>query len=63
MLPKVLRVTEGWRGSSSESTVENNELLIVKGLKRRINHKYLKVISLTSKEKKELPETCAGEGT
>ena len=51
---------EGWRGSTSEATVENNELLIVKGIKRRINHKYLRAISLVSKEKKELPESCAG---
>ena len=60
VLPKVVRVTEGWRGSTTESTIENNELLIVKGLKRRLNHKYLKFISVTSKAKKELPENCAG---
>ena len=60
VLPKIIRVTEGWRGSSSEATVNKNELLIVKGIKRRINHKYLKAVSLTSKEKKELPENCAG---
>ena len=60
VLPKIVRVTGGWRGPNPESTVDSNELLIVKGVKRRINHKYLKAISLASKEKKELPESCAG---
>ena len=60
VLPKIVRVTGGWRGPNPESTVDSNELLIVKGVKRRINHKYLKAISLASKEKKELPENCAG---
>ena len=53
-------MTEGWRGASTEATVEKNDVLIVKGFKRRINHRYLRAICLTSKEKKELPESCAG---
>ena len=60
VLPKIVRVTEGWRGSNQEASVENNELLFIKGIKRRINRKHLKAISLKSKEKKELPENCAG---
>lgn len=63
VLPKVIRVTEGWKGSNTEASVTNNELLIIKGIKRRINHKYLKAISVTTKEKKELPENCAGNAT
>lgn len=60
VLPKIVRVTEGWRGSNAEATVDNNELLILKGLKRRLNHKFLKAVSFVSKAKKELPENCAG---
>ena len=56
-------MTEGWRGSNSEASVNDNDLLIIKGIKRRINHKYLRAISMTSKEKKELPENCAGIAT
>ena len=60
VLPKVVCVIEGWKGPDPEATVETNDILIVKGFKRKINHKFLKVISLKSKEKKELPEICAG---
>ena len=60
VLPKVVRVTEGWRGSSLETTLETNQLLILKGLKRKLNHKFVKAICVPSKEKKELPENCTG---
>ena len=40
--------------------METNDILIVKGFTRKINHKYLKAICLKSKEKKDLPESCAG---
>ena len=62
VLPKVLCVIEGWRGQDPKATVDTNDILIVKGFRRKINHKLLKAISLKSKEKKELPKICAGIG-
>ena len=60
VLPKVLCITKGWRGPNTEATVEKNDILIVKGLRHRKNHRYLKAICLKSKENKELPESCGG---
>ena len=60
VLPKVVRVTEGWRGTTLDTTIETNQLLVLKGLKRKLNHKFVKAVSVPSKEKKELPENCAG---
>ena len=60
VLPKAIRAGAGWRGSSASSSVEHNELLVVKGIKRRLNSKSLKVFNPATKKKKDLPESCAG---
>ena len=43
-------------GAGRESTIEKNELLILKGWKRKINGKLLKVYGLTTNKKKDLRE-------
>ena len=59
-LPKVLRVGEGWEGSTPDSSVKLNELLIIRGWKKRLQGKLLKVYNPATKEKKELAEDCKG---
>lgn len=59
--PKAIRAGVGWRGSSANSSVEQNELLVVKGVKKRLNSKSLKVFNPHTKKKKELPESCTGD--
>ena len=60
-LPKAVRATKAWKGSSPESSVEENELLIVKGSQRKMTGKHiLKVYSPRCCKRKELRETCAG---
>lgn len=60
-LPKVVRATKAWKGSSPESSVEENELLIVKSSQRKMTGKHvLKVYSPLCCKRKELRETCAG---
>ena len=60
VLPKAIRAGAGWRGSGANSSVEYNELLVVKGSKKRLNSKFLKVFNPATKKKKDLPESCAG---
>ena len=60
-LPKVVRVGATWTGSSSESAVEQNELLILKGWKRKLNGKVIKAYNPYTRAKKELVESCQGE--
>lgn len=61
--PKIVRANAGWRGSSLESTIDVNELLIIKGVKRTLNGKFLKAYNPNTHSKKELPENCAGESS
>ena len=60
-LPKVVCALSAWRGAGPESTLEKNELLILKGWKRKLSGKVLKAYNPVSKEKKELPENCQGK--
>ena len=57
-LPKVLRASVGWWSGSADTTVDNHELFIVKGWKRKLQKKVLKVYNPVTKMKKELPEAC-----
>ena len=59
-LPKVVKVGALWNGGTPDSTVEENELLIVKGWKRKISGKLLKVYNPNTKENKNLSENCQG---
>ena len=61
VLPKVIRASVGWYSGSAESTVDNHEMLVVKGWKRRLQKKVLKVFNPVTKVKKELPENCECE--
>ena len=59
-LPKVLRSLTAFKGNSPESSVEENELLIVRGVKSKLKGKVLKVYSPHLSKKKELSESCSG---
>ncbi len=59
-LPCAVRAGLGWKGPGPNSTIESNELLVIKGVKKRLNSKSLKVYSPASGKKKELPESCVG---
>ena len=59
-LPKAVRATKTWKGSSPESSVEENELLFIKGSQKKLMGKLLKVYSPLTCKKKELPENCVG---
>lgn len=59
-MPHAIRSGAAWRGFGANSTIESNELLVIKGIKRRLNSKILKVYSLATGKKKELPENCIG---
>lgn len=58
--PKIVRASSGWRGNSLESTIDVNELLVIKGVKRTINGKFLRAYNPVTHVNKELPENCAG---
>lgn len=49
-----------WKGSTPEATVEVDELLVVQGWKRMPTSSVMIAYNFTTKEKKELPENCAG---
>ena len=60
-LPKAVRTTKAYKGGNPESSVAENELLIVKGVKsRKVKGKSLRVLSLVSGQMKELSENCVG---
>lgn len=59
-LPKIVRATTAFRGSGPESSVESNELLSLRGVKKGITGRALKVFSLLTMQKKELQENCQG---
>lgn len=59
-LPKVIRATQMWKGSGPDSSVDANELLLVRGTKMKLKTKYLKVFSPAMNKKKALPEHCIG---
>ncbi len=59
-LPKIVRATESFRGSSPETGVDANELLAIRGIKKGVKGRSLKVLSLQTKKKKELAENCKG---
>ena len=59
-LPPVVRVRKGHSGSSMESSVSPNELLILQKVKKGILGKQLKAFSLTTGTEKTLPENCIG---
>ena len=60
VLPKVIRSTVAHRGSSAESTVEENELFIIHEVKSKLGRKSLKVYSLSATRFKHLSENCEG---
>ena len=61
VLPPVLWSRKAYKGSSSDSSVAANELLIVRKVKTRVVGKQqLKVYSLTQKKEKTLYTTCVG---
>lgn len=63
LLPKVIRAMQAYRGSSPESSVEQNDLLLVKEVKQKRGLKtsrLLKCVHAGSGSKKTLPEDCAG---
>ena len=63
-LPRVIATTVSWRGETEKSSVECNEILIVKHVpKLKIltrARKSLKVFSVLSQSEKSLPENCCG---
>ena len=61
-LPHVVRVRRGHKGSSAESSIAPNELLLVrkKGKSKLLGKQHLKVFSLTNNCEKSLPENCIG---
>lgn len=62
-LPKVMRATASYKGSGPESSVEQNDLLVLKEVKQKRGLKtsrVLKCIHTGSGAKKTLSEDCAG---
>ncbi len=59
-MPCAVRTGAAWRGSGASSTIESGEVLLIKGIKKRLNTKTLKVYNLATGKKKELPESCVG---
>ena len=61
-MPHVVRVRRGHKGSSAESSIAPNELLLVrkKGKSKLVGKQHLKVFSLTNNYEKSLPENCIG---
>ncbi len=59
-MPCAVRTGAAWRGSGASSTIETGEVLLIKGIKKRLNTKTLKVYNLATGKKKELPESCVG---
>lgn len=64
-LPKLLRATRSYQGTNANSSVEENELLVVRSAKRPkvLGSPHLKVYSITTGETKSLPIQCAGNFT
>ena len=59
-LPRAIRAGQAWKGSGPDSSVDANELLLVRGTKTKLKTKYLKVFSPAANKKKVLPEHCIG---
>ena len=60
-LPKVVRATGAWEGSDKESSVKENEILVIKRVHRPMfRGKSLEVFSLSTKSTKVLPSDCKG---
>ena len=61
-LPRVMRATRSWRGSGPDSSLDENELLLVEKVCRPKlkGWRTLKVFSLKYKKKKTLTESCVG---
>lgn len=59
-LPPVVRVRKAHNGSSLDSSVAANELLILQKVKKSILGKQLKAFSLTTGTEKTLSENCIG---
>ncbi len=64
-LPKIVRATASYQGAHASSSVEENELLVVKSAKRPkvLGSPHLKVYSITTGENKSLPMQCTGHFT
>ena len=61
VLPPILWSRKAYRGSSPESSISANELLIVRCVKSRlVGKQQLKVYSLTQKKEKTLYTSCVG---
>ena len=63
VLPRALRATKSYRGSTPENSVEENDLLIVQDVKQKRGlrtTKHLKCIHVATGTKRSLPEDCAG---
>ncbi len=59
-LPKVIRARKAYRGSSPDSSVIANELMVVLKAKSKLRGKQLKVFSLTLGREKVLSDNCVG---
>ena len=59
-LPRAVRAGQAWKGSGPDSSVDANELLLVRGTRTKLKTKYLKVFSPAANKKKALPEHCIG---
>ena len=60
-LPKVVVATKTYHGNSPSASVEKNEVLIIKKVRKpKVGQRTLKVFSATKREKKLLTSQCAG---
>ena len=59
-LPKVVRVTAAFKGTSPDNSIEPNELLVIKEVRPYGNRRILVVYSLTTSRIKNLFEACEG---
>ena len=60
-LPKVVIATKTYQGNSPSASVEKNEVLIIKKVRKpKVGQRTLKVFSMTKREKKSLTSQCAG---
>ena len=62
-LPKIVCVKKAYNGSSAESTVAVNEILVINKVRKTLRGKQLKVYSITKGRDKTLSEACTGNFT
>lgn len=62
VLPKAIRARKAFRGISPESSVEHNELLLIKEVvQKEGERRYVKCIQLSTGKEKHLHEDCCGQ--